>query len=124
MGQVSVTLNGRTYRLECGEGEEAHLIALSEYLGSHVETMKHKIGQVGDDRLILMASLMVTDELWEARRQLQELKGAMAELRRDRSTADESSKLLRADLADTISAAADRLEQLSQRFAGQASTRR
>ena len=95
MGQVSVTLNGRTYRLECGEGEEAHLIALSEYLATHVETMKHKFGQVGDDRLILMASLMVTDELWEARRQLQELKGNMAELRRDRSSADESSKLLR-----------------------------
>jgi hypothetical protein len=48
----------------------------------------------------------------------------MAELRRDRSTADESSKLLRADLAETISAAADRLETLSQRFTGQASTRR
>ena len=32
MGQVSVTLNGRTYRLECGEGEETHLIALAEYL--------------------------------------------------------------------------------------------
>lgn len=124
MGQVSVTLNGRTYRLECGEGEEAHLIALSEYLGSHMETMKHKFGQVGDDRLILMASLMVTDELWEARRQLQELKGAVDELRRDRSSADESSKLLRTDLADTISAAADRLELLSQRFAGQATTRR
>ena len=71
-----------------------------------------------------MASLMVTDELWEARRQLQELKGNMAELRRDRSSADKSSKLLRADLADTISAAADRLEQMSQRFGGQASTRR
>ena len=42
----------------------------------------------------------------------------MAELRRDRSSADESSKLLRTDLADTISAAADRLEQLSQRFGG------
>ena len=67
MGQVSVTLNGRTYRLECGEGEEAHLIALSEYLASHMETMKHKFGQVGDDRLILMASLMVTDELWDDR---------------------------------------------------------
>ena len=124
MGQVSVTLNGRTYRLECGEGEEAHLIALSEYLAAHMESMKHKFGQVGDDRLILMASLMVTDELWEARRQLQELKGNMAEMRRDRSTADESSKVLRGDLTETISAAADRLETLSQRFTGQASTRR
>jgi cell division protein ZapA len=124
MGQVSVTLNGRTYRLECGEGEEAHLIALSEYLSSHMDSMKHKFGQVGDDRLVLMAALMVTDELWEARRQLQEVKGNMADLRRDRSTADESSKMLRSDLAETIGAAADRLEDLSQRLAGQSSTRR
>jgi alpha-tubulin suppressor-like RCC1 family protein len=51
MGQVSVTLNGRTYRLECGEGEETHLIALAEYLGSHVDTMKRKFGQIGDDQL-------------------------------------------------------------------------
>jgi cell division protein ZapA len=122
MGQVSVTLNGRTYRLECGEGEEEHLIALSEYLGSHVDTMKHKFGQVGDDRLILMASLMVTDELWEARRQLQELKASMAELRRDRSAADDSAMTLRGDLADTISAAADRLEMLSERFTGAGSS--
>jgi cell division protein ZapA len=117
MGQVSVTLNGRTYRLECGEGEESHLIALSEYLGSHIESMKHKFGQVGDDRLILMASLMVTDELWEARRQLQEMKFSMLELRRDRSAADDTAKMVRADLAETISAAADRLEMLNQRFA-------
>lgn len=117
MGQVSVTLNGRTYRLECGAGEEAHLIALAEYLGSHVDTMKQKFGQVGDDRLILMGSLMVTDELWELRRQMQELKTAMAELRHDRSTADETAKSIRIDLADTIGAAADRLEMLHERFA-------
>ena len=119
MGQVSVTLNGRTYRLECGEGEEAHLIELAEYLGTHVDVVKRKFGQVGDDRLILMASLMVTDELWEARRQLQELKGNMAELRRDRSSADESSKLLRGDLAARVSAVADRLEMLNEQFAGE-----
>jgi cell division protein ZapA len=117
MGQVSVTLNGRTYRLECGEGEESHLIALSEYLGSHVESMKHKFGQVGDDRLILMASLMVTDELWEVRRQLQELKVSLLDLRCDKSAADDTAKMVRADLAETISAAADRLELLNQRFA-------
>ena len=89
MGQVSVTLNGRTYRLECGEGEEAHLIELAEYLGTHVDVVKRKFGQVGDDRLILMASLQVMDELWELRRQMQEMKTAMAEARRDRSVADE-----------------------------------
>ena len=78
MGQVTVVLNGRTYRLECGEGEESHLIALAEYLGTHVEDMKRKFGQVGDDRLILMASLLVTDELWELRREMEALKASLA----------------------------------------------
>lgn len=118
MAEVTVTLNGRTYRLECGEGEESHLIALAEYLGSHVDTMTHKFGQVGDDRLILMASLMVTDELWETRRQMQELKTALAEARRDKSAADDTTKTLQADLAARVSAAADRLELLNERVGG------
>jgi cell division protein ZapA len=121
MGQVSVTLNGRTYRLECGEGEETHLIALAEYLSSHVDTMKRKFGQVGDDRLILMASLLVTDELWELRRQVQEMKSALAEARRDKSAGDESAKSVKADLAARVTAAADRLELLNERFGSEAS---
>lgn len=122
MGQVSVTLNGRTYRLECGEGEETHLIALAEYLSSHVDTMKRKFGQVGDDRLILMASLVVTDELWELRRQMQELKTFLAEARRDRSVADESAKSIQNELAQKVSAVADRLERLNQRFGSEIDT--
>jgi cell division protein ZapA len=121
MGQVSVTLHGRTYRLECGEGEETHLIALAEYLGSHVDTMKRKFGQVGDDRLILMASLLVIDEFWELRRQMQEMKSALAEARRDKSAGDESAKTFKADLAARVSAAADRLELLNERFGSEAS---
>jgi cell division protein ZapA len=122
MGQVSVTLNGRTYRLECGTGEEAHLIALAEYLASHVETMKRKFGQVGDDRLILMAALMVTDELWELRRQMGDMKTTLAEARRDKSTSDESARTVQADLAARVSAAADRLELLNERYASSAGT--
>src|SRR4029078_13206582 len=92
MSQISVTLNGRDYRLEVGEGEEAHLIELAEYLGTHVEDMKRKFGQVGDDRLILMASLVVLDELWELRRQMAQMKTTMGEARRDKSVAGESAR--------------------------------
>jgi cell division protein ZapA len=120
MGQVSVTLNGRTYRLECGEGEEAHLIELAEYLGTHLETVKRKFGQVGDDRLILMASLHVMDELWGLRLQVQEMKSAMAEARRDRSVADETAKSRAGDIAARVSAVADRLEALNEQFGGPA----
>jgi cell division protein ZapA len=120
MGQVTVVLNGRTYRLECGEGEENHLIALAEYLGTHVEDMKRKFGQVGDDRLILMASLLVTDELWELRREMEQMKASLATARRDRSVADETAKSAKADLAGRIEAVADRLEVLNERFGAEA----
>jgi len=116
MGQVSVTLNGRTYRLECSEGEEAHLIELAEYLGSHVDTMRQKFGQVGDDRLILMASLVVADELWELRRELEEMKNTLAAARRDKTAADETARTAQSDLAARVSAAADRLELLNAQF--------
>ncbi len=117
MGQISVTLNGRAYRLECGEGEEAHLLKLAEYLGTHLETMRVKFGQVGDDRLILMASLVVVDELWDLRRQVEDMKTVLAETRRDKSTSDKSTKSTQSDLAARISAAADRLELLNEQFA-------
>ncbi len=90
MGQVVVTLNGRTYRLECNEGEEAHLLGLAEYIGAHVDDMRRKFGQVGDDRLILMASLLVTDELWAMRTELDNLRAhlrmpaAINQIRRNR----------------------------------------
>jgi cell division protein ZapA len=71
---------------------------------------------VGDERLILMASLVVTDELWELRRQMQELKSTLAEARRDRSVADESTKHLQAELSARVSSAADRLEMLNDRL--------
>jgi cell division protein ZapA len=120
MGQVTVVLNGRTYRLECGEGEESHLIALAEYLGTYVEDMKRKFGQVGDDRLILMASLLVTDELWELRREMEQLKASLATARRDRSVADESAKFAKADLAGRIDSVADRIELLNEQVRSEA----
>jgi cell division protein ZapA len=117
MGQIDVTLNGRAYRLECGDGEEAHLVELAEYLGTHVEAMRRKFGQVGDDRLILMASLVVADELWDLRRQIEVMKTTLVEARRDKSASDESTKHTQSDLAARISAAADRLEMLNEQFA-------
>ncbi|HML93683.1 cell division protein ZapA [Methyloceanibacter sp.] len=118
MGQVVVTLNGRTYRLECNEGEEAHLLGLSEYIGAHVDDMRRKFGQVGDDRLILMASLLVTDELWAMRTELDDLRAQLADARRDKSESDENARSVEAQLFAKFGEAAARLEGLNARFAG------
>lgn len=67
MGQVAVTVNGRTYRLKCGDGEEARLLELAGYLTARVEAVAKEFGQVGDDRLLLMAALLITDELFDVK---------------------------------------------------------
>ncbi len=67
MGKVTVNLNGRAYRLGCGDGEEERLRALASYLGKKIDQLASEYGQIGDERLTVMAALLVTDELFDAR---------------------------------------------------------
>ena len=73
MGQVTVSLNGRAYRLQCGDGEEARLRELAGHLNRRIEELTRKFGRIADDRLLVMAGLLIADELWEAKDKLREL---------------------------------------------------
>ena len=70
MGQVAATINGRTYRLNCADGEEERLSEIADYLRQKVEQLTAEFGQVGEDRLLAMAALMIADELFDAREEL------------------------------------------------------
>ena len=67
MGQVSVIINGRNYRLACSDGEEGRLLELATHVKSRVDQLTREFGQVGDDRLLLMTALLIADELWDTR---------------------------------------------------------
>jgi cell division protein ZapA len=65
MGQVTITLNGRGYRLSCGPGEEGRLRELADELNLRLERLAVDSGQHGDERLLVMVALLLTDELLE-----------------------------------------------------------
>lgn len=67
MGQVTVTLNGRTYRLHCGDGEEKRVQQLARHVAAKMETLVDEFGGSGHDRLLVMTALLVADELFEVR---------------------------------------------------------
>lgn len=67
MAQVAVTINGRNYRIACEDGQEEHLIQLSGYLNGKVEELVRAVGQIGDTRLLVMAGLLIADELSDAK---------------------------------------------------------
>ena len=65
MGQVAITVNGRSYQIACEDGQEEHLSELGAYIDKRVSDLVASVGQIGDMRLLLMASLLIADELSE-----------------------------------------------------------
>jgi len=76
MAQVEVTVNGRNYRIACDDGQEDHLIELAGFIDRKVAELVSAVGQVGDARLLVMASLLIADELSETYAALKEGQGA------------------------------------------------
>jgi cell division protein ZapA len=71
MAQVSLQINGYAYILGCADGEEPHLFALAADLDRRIQEIKASTGPGGEARLLLMAALMLSDELHDLRSDLQ-----------------------------------------------------
>ena len=71
MPQVELHINGRPYKVACGEGQEARTTALAAEVDRRISDLKKQIGNVGDARLLVIASILMADELADARNQAQ-----------------------------------------------------
>ena len=66
MPLVNVTVNDRTYTIACDEGEEEHLRELAAHVDSKVKELIESVGQAGEQRLLLMAALVIADSQFES----------------------------------------------------------
>ncbi|MFY9642567.1 MAG: cell division protein ZapA [Rhodomicrobium sp.] len=73
MAQVKVVVNGRSFRMGCTDGEEGRVRDLAAEIDGHVQQIKGESKAVQDERLFLMAALLMADQLWEAREEIQRL---------------------------------------------------
>jgi cell division protein ZapA len=82
MAEVPFTFNQRTYRFMCSEHEARRLTEIVHYFSTKLDGMVQEHGAIGDERLILMAALAVTDELFDARADVDDLlEGSTVEIR-------------------------------------------
>lgn len=65
MTDVVLSFNGRAYRLACAPGEEERLVLLARHVKDRLEGLHAKHGDVGDDRLLLMAAIEIADDLYD-----------------------------------------------------------
>jgi cell division protein ZapA len=66
MGQVSVPVNGRSYAITCDDGQENRIRRLAQYVDAKVAEFVGRVGQAGEARLLLLAALVIADELSDA----------------------------------------------------------
>jgi cell division protein ZapA len=63
VGQISLTVNGRPFAVACDDGQEARIRRLGQYVDAKVAEFVGSLGQIGEARLLLLAALVIADEL-------------------------------------------------------------
>ena len=116
MAQVTVTINGRQFRMACEDGQEGHLMNLARELDSRISGLRTKFGEIGDTRLTVMAAITVADELAEAGLRVKRLEEELAGLQDARVATSDRNKAAQASIAAALSAAAERIESITKKL--------
>ena len=105
MAQVDVSVNGQSYRIACEDGQEDRLVDLAAMVDEKVLELVNQIGQVGSNRLLVMAALIIADELVDLKNEA----GSPQEL--EDNTNQQDTVLALQEITKRIENIADQVEQ-------------
>ena len=105
MAQVDVSVNGQSYRIACEDGQEDRLVDLAAMVDEKVMGLVNQIGQVGSNRLLVMAALIIADELVDLKNEA----GSSQEL--EDNTNQQDTVLALQEITKRIENIADQVEQ-------------
>lgn len=114
MPEVNVEIDGKKYRMACEEGQEQHLMELAERFNRTVLGLKGSFGEIGDNRLVVMAGIAVLDELAETEDRIEALKKDISDLTTAGRELTIESEELEQKFARRLSEAARKLEAIAQ----------
>ena len=121
MPQVVVTIDGKTYRMACAEGEEAHLEALAGRFDRTLSQLREAFGEIGDQRLTVMTGITVMDQLVDAERKLEDASRDRGELERLRDDATDRVDRTEGELTRKVEAITEQIERIGSVLAGRSS---
>lgn len=118
MAQVNVTIAGKSFRMACDDGQEPHLIGLAQRVNAVIDQLRERFGEIGDQRLTVMAAITMADRSSESERRVKELEAEVATLREAHLSASAERMHHETGFAEAIETAAARLEALAYRLNG------
>ena len=70
MANINIKFNGKEYLLSCDDGQEEHLEELSVYLDNKFNDIKNSLGNIGENKLLLITSIKIMDEYFETKKKI------------------------------------------------------
>lgn len=119
MGQVTVTIADKVYRIACNDGQEEHLYKLAAELNRKIAEMRAAFGEIGDNRLTVMAAITFMDDREDLKRRVAELEGEMLAIREQHRATDTLHSKLENEIAAAITQAATKLNEIAKRLNGE-----
>jgi cell division protein ZapA len=111
MPHVNVTIDGKPYRMACEEGQEDYLQNLAKDLDRRIADLRGRFTDITESRLLVMAALMLSDELSEKTRLLDESQSSRLDVGAagsDRARATQNA------IAAALDAASERIERVTK----------
>ena len=118
MAQIIVTINGRSFRMACDDGEEERLTGLARRFDGCIDTLRGSFGEIGDLRLTVMAGIMIMDELHDLQALVDANASELEELRAKAGSADNARAAHDDEVAAVLENLAERLSTLSRKVSG------
>ena len=116
MAHVSVIIDGKTYRMACKDGQEEHLRSLGQKMDEAIQTLKDGFGDVGDQRLAIMAGIMLADQLSENEQEVRGLKAEVETLKESRNALIERYHSAESTLARALHEVTNRVTTLTDKL--------
>jgi cell division protein ZapA len=114
MTQVTVTINGRQFRMSCEDGQETHLLRLAQELDGRIDMLRARFGEIGDTKLTVMAALTISDELSETAARLRRVEEEMTLMQDARLASAEHAQATQNAISAALNSAAERIERLTK----------
>ena len=80
MANINVQFNGKDFLLSCDDGQEEHLEELLIHINKKFNDLKNDLGNIGENKLLLITSVQVMDEYFETKKKVDQKKNELKNL--------------------------------------------
>ena len=80
MANVSIKFNGKEFLLSCDDGQEEHLEDLLIHINQKFNDLKNNLGNLGENKLLLITAVKVMDEYYETKKKVEQKKNELKDL--------------------------------------------